>query len=402
MVNAKKLLALLLVASLVLGEVFRISLDFLGLKSAVVSITDILALMFVFWGISFSKKKFFKAKLARPIFMYTSVGLLSLVVNSPNLLFSELFVSSLYLLRWILFAGVYLVIREFDPKTKRTFSFALIFTSLAVALLGFIQYFLYPDLRNIYYAGWDEHLYRLFSTFLDPNFAGAILVLGFILSLGLMLEEKGATKFKLMICAISILTAVLLTYSRSAFLMFAGSTITLLIFAKKKKLLLTILILAIVGILILPKDLKSEGVNLFRTASISARGDSMKNALTIFKNNPIFGVGFDSYRYAQIRYGFIKQENLHSGAGTDNSFLFVLATTGLIGFTSFMYLWYRILQTAVCKLRLQIANSDQNIISYIVIASVVGLFVDSLFINSLFYEKIMLWMWVLVGVMENK
>lgn len=385
MVNAKKILAVLLVLSLALGEVIRIPLDFLGLKFAVFSPTDFIALILICLGIFSSGKKFFRGKLALPIFIFAGVALLSLLVNTKSLQPSEFIVSLLYLLRWLTFAGVYFIVRDFNFKTKKTFLSWLVVSSFVIILLGFVQYFLYPDLRNLYYSGWDEHLYRLFSTFLDPNFAGAFLVLGFILSLGLNRN----------LWFVSILTfvAILLTYSRSAFLMFAASICVFLLLIGKKKLLVGILLLLVVGIILIPKNLKSEGVNLLRTASITARQEEAKKALLIVRENPIFGVGFNAYRWAQIRYGLIQKTDIHSGAGTDNSFLFVLATTGVIGFCAFIYLWYKILQQA---------RLTRSTVSFIVIASTAGLFADSLFINSLFYSKILVWMWVLVGVMESK
>ena len=37
--------------------------------------------------------------------------------------------------------------------------------------------FVYPDLRNLWYLGWDPHYYRVFATLLDPNYVGILLVL---------------------------------------------------------------------------------------------------------------------------------------------------------------------------------------------------------------------------------
>ena len=59
-----------------------------------------------------------------------------------------------------------------------------------IVLLGFIQLMFYPALRNLYYLGWDEHLYRMFSTFLDPNFAGAFFVLFTLFVIDMSLRYK--------------------------------------------------------------------------------------------------------------------------------------------------------------------------------------------------------------------
>src|SRR3989344_4212784 len=90
----------------------------------------------------------------------------------------------------------------------------------------------------LYYLGWDEHLYRLFSTFLDPNFAGAFFVLYFLFALNILIDSlKKQTKFfSLFIGLMSFLAliAIFLTYSRSALLMLiTGSFIFLFLNARR-------------------------------------------------------------------------------------------------------------------------------------------------------------------------
>lgn len=132
-----------------------------------------------------------------------------------------------------------------------------------------------------------------------------------------------------------------------------------------------------------------ENINLFRIASSEARIDSAKNALTIIKSNLLTGVGFNSYRYAQIRYGIRKEQSAgtisHADAGTDNSFLFVLATTGFVGLILYLFMWFKIFKIA----------------SALAIVSIFGVFIDSLFINSLFYPFVMLWLWIILALKKN-
>jgi len=180
----------------------------------------------------------------------------------------------------------------------------------------------------------------------------------------------------------------------------------------------------IIGIILLPKNLGGEGVKLLRTASLISRSEYLNNAIIIFIDHPVLGVGFNSYRYAQHRYGFIDDISLktsHAGSGTDNSFLFVLATTGIIGFTVYLYMWFKILKNAYYNKRHSGERSDSRIskrgwrfwtsqndaslfqktISVVILASSIGIFVNAFFINSLFYPSIMLWMWVLIGLLDN-
>ena len=129
-----------------------------------------------------------------------------------------------------------------------------------------------------------------------------------------------------------------------------------------------------------------------------ARLGTTQHAFTVIQQNPVIGVGFDSYRYAQIKYHLIKptsQFQSHSGAGEDTSLLFVFATTGVIGLIAYCYLWFKMLTEAKNTFK-------HNIFSIIFISSTVGLFINSLFNNSLFYPEIMFWLWMIAGLMQEK
>ena len=191
------------------------------------------------------------------------------------------------------------------------------------------------------------------------------------------------------------LFAIYLTYSRSALIMLGTSLVVFLILLNKRKILFVTLIILLLLIFVAPKAFITEGTNILRIASIEARLDSAKVATDIFVKNPIIGIGFNSYRFAQHKYGYLKDEGwttTHSGAGTDNSYLFILATTGIVGLITYIYLIYRILY---------ISKTKNNLMSKVLIASVTGLLINSLFINSLFFVYIMEWIWIIVAFTEN-
>ena len=332
-----------------------------------------------------------KGILIKPISFFIAILFLSLLINFNKLTLPQFFVSFLYFVRWIAYAVIYLVVKDLDVNFKKYLPFLLKISGTLVMIIGFFLYFFYPDLRNLRYLGWDEHLYRNFSSFLDPNFAGIFYVLYFVLISDSFNFKKIKSKWQIINLVLIILSimSVLTTFSRSAYIAFVIAVLSFVVLKKEIKFLLFILVFSI-GLFLLPSfSLKSEGTNLMRTASGKARIDSIKNALTIFKDSPILGVGFDSYRYAQRRYGFINESKMliHSAAGTDNSFLFVLATSGLIGFFSFVYLLYNLFKFSLS--------------STVLLISLIALCVDSLFLNSLFYSPLMLWMWILFGLKEN-
>lgn len=392
----KVLFITLLLVFYPLGELTRISFG----DVAVTFVDFTIGLIVLIW--LFSKvlnHEKVRGKLFKPIAIFVSVLIFSLAVNTNKLNLSEVGISASYILRWIVYASMYFVVKDLDLNFKKGLPYFMIAGGALIVGGGFIQYFLYPDLRNFYYLGWDEHLYRMFGSFLDPNFVGAFFVLYLIFSLTFYMNLKNSLKFKHFLTVIILLTliSIILTFSRSAYIMLAITLLTLFILKKNIKVFLGIILTFVVGIILLSKMvLFSEGTNLLRIASAEARLDSVKNALTIFKDNPVLGVGFNSYRYAQRRYGFVNEDKMlvHSAAGTDNSFLFILATSGLIGLSAFLYLLYNISNLSYSKIK-------KNYFALVLFVSIISLGVNSLFINSLFFPQLMLWIWIVAGLTEN-
>lgn len=395
-----KIIFSLLILSFPIAEIGRFQFS----NGIAFSINDAFLIVLVISWIGyhlFKKKKVNKNNLTKPILIFIGIALISLILNIPHLSVINFLVSFLYLLRWTMYASLFFIVKEFDKKFRNKIPYLLLFSGLLVVVSGYIQYFLYPSLKNLFYLGWDEHLYRMFSGFLDPNFAGCFFVLFFIFILGLIYDSFNKRLFLksyiLGILGVFVMIAVYLTYSRSALIMLILSVATFLFLIGKKKMIVFSIILFLLLIFITPKSFQTEGTNLFRTFSSQQRIESSRLALKIFQSSPVFGVGFNAYRYAQNKFGLNNQiwQTTHSGAGTDNSFLFVLATTGVIGLVSYLYLILRIFTLAKINLK-------NNVFSLILFSSLLGLIFNSFFINSLFYVFILEWVWITASLIESK
>jgi O-antigen ligase len=395
-----KIIFSLLILSFPIAEIGRFQFS----NGIAFSINDAFLIVLVISWIGyhlFKKKKVNKNNLTKPILIFIGIALISLILNIPHLSVINFLVSFLYLLRWTMYASLFFIVKEFDKKFRNKIPYLLLFSGLLVVVAGYIQYFLYPSLKNLFYLGWDAHLYRMFSGFLDPNFAGCFFVLFFIFILGLIYDSFNKRLFLksyiLGILGVFVLIAVYLTYSRSALIMLIVSAATFLFLIGKKKMIVFSIILFLLLIFITPKSFQTEGTNLFRTFSSQQRIESSQVAIKIFQSSPVFGVGFNAYRYAQNKFGLNNQiwQTTHSGAGTDNSFLFVLATTGVIGLVAYLYLILRIFTLAKINLK-------NNIFSLILFSSLLGLIFNSFFINSLFYVFILEWVWITASLIESK
>mgnify|MGYP003393801593 CR=1 FL=1 len=342
--------------------------------------------LFVLLLLKFFKNKYLlRNKLFNSVLLFVVSAFFSLLLNISNLALREFFVSLLYLLRFLAYSSLLILPLLLTEKFRQSIPLKIFVSGLFFTFFGYIQYFVYPNLRNLFYLGWDDHLYRFFGTTLDPNFAGAILVITFLLGMGHLFKENISKEKKSFYVAslVFIIPAIFLTYLRSSLIMFGVSIVVFLIILKKVKWLILVFCVFVLGIVFIPKNLGGEGVNLLRTASIEARFESYSRAIHLFGSSPIYGVGFNAYRYAQIDAGFeiVNQEKNHAGAGVSNSWLFVLATTGMIGFVLFINFWFQVIKS--------IYKSKSNPVACSVISIIAGLFVHAMFENSVFYIFIM-------------
>ncbi len=395
-----KTLLLVLIYLFPLGQLARFQLP----NNISFTVNDILiGVVFLVWVIQIVLLRINILKQQKSILIFVGVGLGSLLLNSLWLNQSQLLISFSYLLRWVAYASVYFMISGQSQHSKKQLLLAMGISGFITVLIGYIQYFYYPNLRNLYYLGWDDHLYRLFSSFLDPNFAGAYfaLLFLFVAAFALYFFEKKQKNEAIFLGIFSVITllALFLTYSRSAFITLIISTTVFFLLKGQKKFIVVVFVAFLIFVALISKNFYIENINLFRMASSEARIESAKSALVIIQKNPLIGVGFNAYRYAQIRYGYRISVESHADAGTDNSFLFVLATTGIVGLIAYLYIWYTITKKTYSAYRTQQNNTLKQTLSALILASLAGLFVDSLFINSLFYPLLMEWMWILAALL---
>lgn len=182
----------------------------------------------------------------------------------------------------------------------------------------------------------------------EPNTFGGYLVLIISMMSGMFLTYTPARIKLLLLTSIGFIAIPFLyTLSRSSWMALAGMYIALLAFARQKMMLALVLIISILTFPIIlpekveqryratfmekplesPKQVKVGGMYL--DLSASERINSYLNILDDIKNRPLFGYGITGY-------GFI-----------DGQYFRTLIETGLIGFSAFLYLIYKIFSTAL-------------------------------------------------------
>lgn len=360
----------------------------LGIPNINIYILDLfVGVLVVYWLFHWKKALayIFKERSIQFFFLFSIISLVSMIFSPVPMNSQERFISYLYFIRFVSYFSIFLTAYSVG-QNKKNGDFILGklgWVGVGVSVAGWFQYFLYPDLRNLFYLGWDPHFKRIFSTYFDPNFLGLILVFSLIL---IMFEKKKAVWF--WVKSVSILITLFFTYSRSSYLAY-GIAMAYLAVLSKKYFLMVVSAIIFTGILFLLPRPSGEGVKLERLFSITQRIENWKLALQIVVDHPLLGVGFNTVRYAKRVYLFeedVDYQTNHSGAGLDNSFLFVAATTGIVGLIVFLAFLAELFIQGTVLVRI----------------TLVAAVVHSMFQNSLFFPWIMMWIWLVCGLLRKR
>lgn len=321
--------------------------------------------------------------------IFISIAAISLLLTPLHLMKTEYIISFSYTLRfflyvlfaWLLFSDAFGDLKANIPKI-------FLLSGISFAVLGLLQFIFFPNLDFLAGLGWDPHYFRTVSTFLDPNFAGAFLVLTLLLlSQDFFKDKKWHAVF-----FVIIYLALLTTFSRSSYLMFLVSG-TIFSFLKKSKIFFFLAIILFLG-LMLGFQVYSRAVtkprNIDRTQSASFRLTTWQQGFILFQKSPLLGVGFNAYRFAIERYQLGDNQFLqsHGSSSNDSSLLFVLSTTGAVGLGVYLFFLWNLIKT----------RRKQN---FILTAATFGLIAHSLFANSLFYPPILAWL-LFISVTSKK
>jgi O-antigen ligase len=219
------------------------------------------------------------------------------------------------------------------PFEKKEYKFlikTLVFSAILITILGLAQYIFEFDLNLNGLDKYPDIRGRIPSTFFNPIYLGVYINIVFIYLLTFM-REKLLNRKVVYVLLIGLYTILVLTFTRSAILVFCGILFLTLIFNYKlilNKLTTSLLILCVAITLLIPgaknvnlnsfengfnmifkSDFMSavtfglfDGVNsgseqleTFEDASLEHRKQFALIAKKIAKDNPLTGVGFGTY-----------------------------------------------------------------------------------------------------------
>ena len=302
------------------------------------------------------------------ILIFLSWILFGLLISTFSYKILDNIVALLYTLRLSAYFIYLIIIKNYFKKNKdakHAWNVGIVFFLALTIVFSFVQYFLYPNIGNLAYLGWDPHLYRMVGLFFEPQLAVAIYGLLFLYIHYLNSFARNQKIFlppsnylpnlykvgidmlhvaaKILVTSLKFIPAVLfimifLTVSRGGIIAFI---ITLLfVFRKKiKAILLGLFIIAVIFIDV-PKP-QSEGLNIFRTSSIQTRLIDYQKAFKIWQKSPVLGIGYNHIRFEKDKLEekplTEKYNPSHASSSFHSSFLIILVTSGVIGLA--IYLW---------------------------------------------------------------
>lgn len=231
---------------------------------------------------------------------------------------------------------------------------------------------------------------RIFSTMGQPNWLAQYLVLIIPLALAFLLSEKNSRiRLYWSLVTITLFVAFIFTNSRSGAV---GLLVSLIVFAvlvgkdfirKNLKLILPLTFMILISITVFGATLFTrlkEGLTQKQqlgTESTTIRLIVWQGAFEVFKHNPIFGTGpetfaYSYYQYRPVSHNATTEWNFFYNKA-HNEFLNYLANTGLLGIVAYLAFLLTALFALYRSSRLRANDSDSHhIFSSAAFASVLG------------------------------
>jgi O-antigen ligase len=403
---AAEVLVVAFLCSLVLGQVAKVPLVATEIKTARLLLSDLMAAALGAWLVA-SVLVAGRIRLDRVIALlagFVAVNVLAIGMTAVRfgLTPAQIAFSSLYLIRWSLYASVYVFAltalrRAAGPRLIH----AAVAACGAFAGFGIIQsiflpnfaFIIYPD--AIPYIDWDIQGHRLVSTFLDPNFAGAFIMFGL-----LFIHAQAADRKPSYSLLALFWVALILTLSRSSIIAtFVG--LSLLTFRTRsfRRLLVPlagfVLVAALAADRLIQFAAAYNKLTLLEPSALARLGDWVL-AWRIFIDNPLLGVGYNTFGIIRATYG---SAGIGSGAfGSDGGILYMAAVSGILGVALLGAVLWRLMALGWRTYQIKALPQSVRVLGLALHVWIPSLVIQSAASNSIFYPFIIGLLFLLGGL----
>ncbi len=381
------------VAMLVGGQLVR--LPAFGSEGAILPNDLLIPAVAAGWlwrGLLAHRVRFLSSALSWPLGTMVVVFILTFFAGMTQLPFlsgHERLVSAMYLVRWFEYVLLFFIVADVvrARQAGRTVLWSLFAAATVVALLGFVQLRVFPDFSSMVPKGWDPHVGRLLSTWFDPNFVAGFFSFIAVMAAAIALHAVGRMRYVLWAVAAVMSVGLVLTFSRSGYVSFIAG-VTVLTFLKSRRLFMLMVVVAGLVVMSVPRVQERVLGAFVIDETAKTRIVSWKNAMSVVYDFPLTGIGYNTYRYVQVDYGFQKTAAEHSAGGSDSSLLTILVTTGPAGLVVYLWMLWAYASIAWRAFR----RGDAPFVKGLglgALSAIASVTAHSFFINSLLYPHMM-------------
>jgi O-antigen ligase len=413
----KKLFFAVLIGALFSGNLVRFNVNLVAFKNTAVLAPELaivgLGVLLLLDKLRTRRLFVTNSVLAGSIGLFVLTALVSLVVNSYyyNLHSFEVSVAAAYLMRWVLYCVPYFMVVDLVRNREEMKSvWKLLVAGVTIfAVFGILQAFFLPNFAFIVYPDaqaaydWDAQSVRLVSTFLDPNFAGCLIAMA--LASSVVFLEEGYQRVW-MLCGVFGL-ALILTYSRGSVLAFLVAFLYLILTGKsRRRAIAAALLIGLVLVAAAPyvqPHARDFGRFTVQDNSAQSRIDGWSLCLKVVRDNPVFGIGFNTTPYVIARSAYnwrngYSLEGAASFAITGGLFT-VLYLAGIFGMAAYCYLYGKVLWMSHC---VSVRSKDRlcRAIARSVFAGTIIFIVSSFFTLTILYVFLMGLTWIAFGLLN--
>ncbi len=240
---------------------------------------------------------------------------------------------------------------------------------------------------------------RVYATMENPNNLGQVLIMILPFYAAAALSSNSFTKrFIIFVMSLPPLAALVLTYSRSAWVGFAVAAFVFVLLTNWKIAPLFIFV-GLAAIPFLPRTIYNRIISMWnlRDSSISYRFLIYRTIEPVVEKYWLTGTGLGSDVFMKV----VRNYPLHTGVvppHTHNLYIQVLIETGIAGLISFVGFLVNIIKRGIKSIKLQ----EDKYIKYSIIAgvsSLAGILTVGLAEYVWYYPRVMVIFWVVIGLL---
>lgn len=295
--------------------------------------------------------------------------------------------------------------QEVDSKEKlNAILTSLVLGAALVSLYGLFQYKFMGTVRREWIDASLKGIItkRAYSVFHNPNVFAEFLVITIPMAVGLFWSHKNPwKKFVYLSIALLEMLVLFLTFSRGGLLSTAVAALVFL-WVMLRPLIFLAIPMGLLGFHFLPVTFQNRILSIFTFSDSSTTYRLKMWGITkeVIQDHPMVGVGLGHKTFKQIFETYIRSMPIFHA---HNTYLEVLAETGVVGFVTFLYC---ILASFLHLVKGPLQSKDPFLkgLGAAILASGAAILAHGVFEHIIYINRIILMLWVLValaGVMRN-